>query len=117
MTLDKLSSKDFTLLKRKESKFFKTKHLFFFYTTAADTVVDKTVSYGITVTKKKVRNAVGRNKIKRLLREGLRSSQNCKNIEKSIKVNIVYAPKSDLSSSLCFHDLHQEVEQFFSKLT
>ena len=75
----------------------------------------KTVSYGLTVTKKRIKKAVGRNRVKRLLREAFRNSQNFEGISCSLKVNAVYASKSDLSSSLCFNDVYQEVEQFFSR--
>ena len=116
MILHKLNSKEFAHLRSRDSKTFKTKHLLFFYQIDSKKGALSDVSYGLTVTKKKVKNAVGRNRVKRLLREALRNSQNCGNV--SVKVNIVYAPdNSDLSHSLCFYDIHQEVELFFSKIS
>ena len=115
--MNKLSSKDFSHLRNKDSKTFKTKHLLFFYQQDQKDSDDLEVSYGLTVTKKKIKTAVGRNRVKRILRECVRNSSNCKSVDKSLKVNIVYAPKSDLSSLLCSNVIHQEVEQFFSKFS
>jgi ribonuclease P protein component len=115
--LYKLSSKDFSRLRDSKTKTFKTKNLLFFYQTENTKEGDLKIGYGFTVTKKKIRDAVGRNRVKRLLRESLRSSLNFNNVASSLKVNIVYAPKSDLSSSLCFKDVRCEVEQFFSKFS
>lgn len=115
MTLHKLSSKDFTRLRNRNSKTFKTKHLLFFYQVDKAAGSNSDVSYGLTVTKKKIKNAVGRNRVKRLLREGLRNSEKCQKVSSPLKVNIVYAPKSDSNTPLCFNDIHKEVEQFFSK--
>jgi len=117
LVLHKLSSRGFTSIREEGSKTFKTKNLLFFYRIDQNRCVENTVHYGLTVTKKKVRRAVYRNRIKRLLREGFRKSETLKNVNGSLKVNVVYAPKSDTSSILCYNDIHREVEQFFTKLS
>lgn len=115
MTLTKLSKKDFSLLRDKKTKTFRTNHLLFFYVTSKDVNDEPSLSCGLTITKKRVKHAVGRNRIKRLLRECVKKAQKSFELNSHVKVNVVFAPKSDIKSSIKFHELYKEVELFLRK--
>ena len=70
MILHKLKKIGYEHLKSR-SKSFRTKNFIFYYSTEPHTLCSNVTHVGFTVTKKNVRKAVDRNRVKRLIRAGL----------------------------------------------
>ena len=121
MVLSKLSGRDFRQLRKAKILKCKTKNFLFVYKFSES--CDEKLSYGVTVTKKKLKKAVYRNRLKRLIRESFRKEINKKETAqnydlKSIKVNVVFiAPDPQkIIDSVKMHDVQNEVSNFLSKI-
>ena len=117
MVLSKLSSRDFRLLRENKSFKYKTKNFLFVYNFVNNSI-PVTISYGSTVTKKKLKKAVHRNRIKRLIRESFRKVIKHRIFENTINVNLVFIASDPLQTvdSIKDKDVYKEVENFISKV-
>lgn len=120
MVLSKLTGRDFRRLRETKSFKFKTHRFLFVY--KLEELAEQELRYGVTVTKKKLKKAVFRNRIKRLIRESFRKEmiheeERLKIYPKSIKVNVVFiAPDPQKTiDSIKMQDVKDEVSSFLSE--
>ncbi len=118
MLIDKLKSNDFKCL-RENGKTFKTQNFLFVYSfnESKSSANDKPLKAGFTITKK-VGKAHMRNRLRRLLRETLRSLSKTsefkfKDESQEIHLNIVVLKRSP--EKITFADTHDQINCFFKK--
>lgn len=117
MVLSKLTGRDFRLLRETKSFKYKTKSFLFVFKLFESS--DLHLQYGVTLTKKKLKKAVYRNRIKRLVRESFRKEMNSKEEElhkfsKLIKVNLVFIASDPQKTvdAVKLNDVQNEIKNF-----
>jgi ribonuclease P protein component len=113
MVLNKLKSNDFKCL-RENGKTFKTPNFLFVYRIKEESETKNTLNVGFTITKK-VGNACLRNKIRRRLRESVRTLPNLLELHPlsfdDLNLNIVVLQKKP--ETLVYSNVHEQIQHFF----
>lgn len=117
VVLNKLKSNDFKCL-RENGRTFKTPNFLFVYKLSEESLErENLLNFGFTITRK-VGNAVLRNRLRRLLRESLRTYVTTEIAEKTrenkikLDLNIVVLQKQPNKTLVC-SNVHKQIQHFF----